>query len=110
MQALQAKAQEGFAALVAYFGENPNSIPSDSTFWSPIAKFAQTFSHAQQDVLSNQQVCQGCKLIFGFGIAFRQDKSYLFSRLFLLFLGSVPLSEMQYLEGACVKQQGGWLT
>ena len=57
MQALQVKAQEGFAGLVAYFGENPNSIPSDSTFWSPIAKFAQIFSAIQQEVLAHQKVC-----------------------------------------------------
>lgn len=56
VQALQSKAQEGFASLVSFFGENPNSITADSSFWQPISNFAQTFSSAQQIVLNQQQV------------------------------------------------------
>jgi len=56
VQQLQKKADAAFSALVAYFGENPNSIPSDSTFWAPIAKFAQIFTATQNEILKKKLV------------------------------------------------------
>ena len=56
VDALQSKAQKGFAALVAFFGENPSSLPSDSSFWQPISSFGQSFSATQQTLLGQSKV------------------------------------------------------
>jgi hypothetical protein len=56
VQELQRKADAAFSALVAFFGENPKSIPSDSTFWAPIAKFARIFTATQQEILKKEKV------------------------------------------------------
>jgi len=56
VQELQRRAEAGFSALVAFFGENPSSIPSDSTFWGPIAKFAQIFTATQNEILKKREV------------------------------------------------------
>lgn len=62
VQKTQAAAESGFASLVAYFGENPTALPSDASFWQPIAAFSKALGKAQTDSLkarnsaSKQQV------------------------------------------------------
>ena len=49
-------AKHGFAALVAFFGENPLAVPNDSDFWRDVTAFVAAFSAAQQGALALDQV------------------------------------------------------
>jgi hypothetical protein len=53
------RVKEGFAGMVAYFGDNAASMSSDSEFWSSIAAFVRALSQAQRDFAKQQQV--GCQ-------------------------------------------------
>ena len=57
LRVLQAQARDGFASLVAYFGENVAAYATDSDFWSGLAGFVASFSAAQAEVFKHTQVC-----------------------------------------------------
>ena len=49
-------ARSGFAALVAYFGENPAAFSNDGDFWRDVTAFVALLSAAQQDAVAFEQV------------------------------------------------------
>ena len=58
-------AQEGFAATVAYFGENAAAFAYDGDFWGDVTAFVHAFSAAQLALQRQQQARMRVILIRG---------------------------------------------
>ena len=56
LQRLQRQAQDSFAHLVSFFGENPQALASDADFWSEVALFVQRFSGCQRQLRKQKLV------------------------------------------------------
>eukprot|EP00891_Asterochloris_glomerata_P002244 jgi/Astpho2/2244/fgenesh1_pg.00040_%23_71_t len=50
LRRLQRQAQDSFAHLVSFFGENPQALASDADFWSEVSLFVQRFSSCQRQL------------------------------------------------------------
>lgn len=59
-----------FAALLAWFGENPAAAPRDTEFWQDtLAAFVRALADAQHSVIRQRQVCVTTKCL---GVAISQ--------------------------------------
>lgn len=56
LRRLQRQAQDSFAHLVSFFGENPQALASDADFWSEVSLFVQRFSSCQRQLRKQKLV------------------------------------------------------
>ena len=56
LRRLQRQAQDAFAHLVSFFGENPQALASDADFWTEVSLFVQRFSGCQRQLRKQKLV------------------------------------------------------
>ena len=63
LRRLQRQAQDSFAHLVSFFGENPQALASDADFWSEVSLFVQRFSGCQRELRKQKLVSHPALLL-----------------------------------------------
>ena len=56
LRRLQRQAQDAFAHLVSFFGDNPQALASDADFWTEVSLFVQRFSGCQRQLRKQKLV------------------------------------------------------